>query len=128
MAVRRITAQGELTTVASHSTLSGCVSVPGVGPELGPYFRGLDVDSKGTVYVSATGCGAVLKITADQKVTTVLQTSSPWSPTAVAVSNGDLYVLEYLHTATDNRREWLPRIRKVSSDGSVVTVTAMDRR
>jgi sugar lactone lactonase YvrE len=94
----------------------------------GSYFRGLDVDAQGTVYVAATGCRAVLKITADKKVTTVLRTSGPWSPTGVAVFGSDLYVLEYFHTPGDNRREWLPRIRKVASDGSVVTVAAIDRR
>ena len=73
-------------------------------------------------------CRAVLKITADKKVTTVLQAMSPWSPTAVAVSGSDLYVLEYLHTASDNRREWLPRVRKLSSDGRVVTVATIDQR
>jgi hypothetical protein len=69
-----------------------------------------------------------LKITPDKKVTTVLRASSPWSPTGVALYGTDLYVLEYLHTAGDNRREWLPRVRRVSSDGSVTTIAAIDRR
>ena len=127
-AIRRITPQGELTTVVGNLTLSGCDSVPEVGSDLGTYFRGLDVDTEGTLYVAATGCRAVLKITADKKVTTILRTSGPWSPTAVAVSGSDVYVLEYFHTAGDNRREWLPRVRKVSSDGAVVTIATMDRQ
>jgi len=127
-AIRRISPRGELTTVVNNLALSGCDSVPEVGPELGTYFRGLDVDTEGTVYVAATGCRAVLKITADKKVTTILKASSPWSPTAVALSGSDLYVLEYFHTPGDNRREWLPRVRKVSSDGAVVTVATIDRR
>lgn len=126
-AVRRITPQGKLTTVASDITLSECDSLPGIDAHLRPHLRGLDVDAQGTVYVAATGCGRVLKITAEGKVTTILQTSSPWSPTGVAVSGNDLYVLEYLHTASDNRREWLPRVRKLASDGSVVTVATIDR-
>jgi sugar lactone lactonase YvrE len=127
-AVRRITPQGKLTTVAGNVTISGCDSVPGIGADLGPFFRGLDVDAQGTVYVAATGCGAVLKITADKKVTTVMRTSSPWSPTGVAVFGTDLYVLEYFHTAGDNRRDWLPRVRKLTSDGHLVTVVTIDRR
>ena len=127
-AVRRITPQGVLTTFVDNVTLSGCDSVPEVGANLGPYFRGLDVDAQGSVYVAATGCRAVLRITPDKKVTTILRSPSPWSPTGVAVFGSDLYVLEYLHTAGDNRREWLPRIRKVTSDGSVVTVATIDRR
>jgi len=126
-AIKRISAEGDLTIIASGVTLSGCDSVPGVGMESAPYFRGLDVDEQGILYVAATACRAVLKITADRTVTTVLRSSSPWSPTAVAVSGDALYVLEYLHTARESRREWLPRVRKVSPDGSVVTLATIDR-
>ncbi|MBI3111152.1 MAG: hypothetical protein HYZ01_06225 [Ignavibacteriales bacterium] len=126
-AIRRITPKGEITTFIDNIMLTGCDSVPEVGAHLGPYFRGLDVDAGGSVYVAATGCRAVLKISADKKVTTVLRASSPWSPTGVAVYGSDVYVLEYFHTPGDNRREWLPRIRKVASDGSVVTVAAIER-
>lgn len=126
-AVRRISPRGELTTVVENVTLPGCDSVPGVEADFGPYFRGLDVDEQGTIYVAATGCRAVVKITADKKITTVLQASSPWSPTGVAISGNDLYVLEYLHTPGDDRREWLPRVKKVTADGRVVTVATIDR-
>ena len=127
-AVRRITPQGKLTTVADNVTLSVCDSIPELEADRRPYLRGLDVDAQGTVYVAATGCGAVLKITTDKKITTVLRTSSPWSPTGVAVFGTDLYVLEYLHTPGDNSRDWLPRVRKLTSDGHVVTVATIDRR
>jgi len=127
-AVRRITPQGQLTTVASDLTLPDCDAVLGVESELGIYCRGLDVDSVGTVYVAATGCRAVLKIARDKKVAAVLRSESPWSPTGVALSGSDLYVLEYTHTEGDDRREWLPRVRKVSSDGRVVTIATIDRR
>jgi hypothetical protein len=70
----------------------------------------------------------VLKVAPDGKVTTLLQLQSPWSPTGVALFGGDLYVLEYLHTASDNRREWLPRVRKISPDGRTVLIAAIDRR
>ena len=127
-AIRKISPQGELTTIVSNLSLPGCGSVPGVESELGPYCRGLDVDSSGTVYVAAAGCGAILKITSDKKVTTLLRAESPWSPTAVAVSGKDLYVLEYFHTANESRREWIPRVRKVSSDGTVATIATVERR
>ncbi|MEX2115781.1 MAG: hypothetical protein WEB37_02750 [Bacteroidota bacterium] len=127
-AIRKITPQGELATFIDNMTLTGCDSVPEVGADLGPYFRGLDVGEDGSVYVAATGCRAVLKISADKKVTTILRASGPWSPTGVAVFGSDVYVLEYFHTPGDNRREWLPRVRKVASDGSVVTVANIDRR
>jgi len=126
-AVRKISPKGELTTISSNLSPPGCEPAPGIESELGPYCRGLDVDSSGTVYVAAPGCRAVLKISTDLKVTTVLRAESPWSPTAVAVSGKDLYVLEYFHTANENRREWRPRVRKLSADGSVVTVATINR-
>jgi len=127
-AIRRINPQGELATFVDNVTLARCDSVPEVGAHLGSYFRRLDVDADGSIYVAVTGCRAVLKITPDKKVTTVLRASGPWSPTGVAVFGSDVYVLEYFHTPGDNRREWLPRVRKVTSDGSVVTVANIDRQ
>jgi sugar lactone lactonase YvrE len=82
----------------------------------------------GTVFVAATGCGAVLKIAARGKTSTVLRAAPPWSPTAVAVGGKDLYVLEYLHTASDHRREWLPRVKKVSPGGATVLLATVERR
>ena len=126
-AVRRIDPQGRISTVAGTVRVPGCERIPGVGPELGPYLRGLDVASGGTVFVAATGCGAVLRITPQGEVRPVLRTRSPWSPTSVAVAGQELYVLEFLHTASDNRREWIPRVRKVSREGRVTLVAAVRR-
>jgi hypothetical protein len=41
----------------------------------------------------------VLKITPDQKITTLAQTQSPRSRTGVTLLGSDVYVLEFLHTA-----------------------------
>lgn len=127
-AIRRITARGRVSTFVANIALFTCESIPGNGASSGPLLRGLDIDARGTVYVAASGCGSVLKITPDRKVTTLLQLRSPWSPTAVALSGSDLYVLEYLHTAAENRREWLPRVRKISPDGKSAVIAAVDRR
>lgn len=127
-AVRKISPDGRLSTVADSISLTGCASIPGNEASDGPYLRGLDVDANGTVYVAASGCGSVLKITPDGRITTILTTTSPWSPTGVAVSGNDLYVLEYLHKEGDNRREWLPRVRKLSADGSVSTIAEIKQR
>lgn len=119
-AVRKADAQGRVTTVANVTSVSNCVAIPGGEPGVGLYLRGLAVADDGTVYVAASGCGALLRISARGEVSTILRTAAPWSPTAVALFNGEIYVLEYLHTASDNRREWLPRIRKIQRDGNVV--------
>jgi DNA-binding beta-propeller fold protein YncE len=127
-AIRRITTQGRISTVATIRALAGCSSIPGIEADARPYLRGLAVGADGVVYVAASGCGRVLKITPDGKVTTVIQILSPWSPTAVAVSGSDLYVLEYLHTAVESRREWLPRVRKISPDGTATIIATVERR
>ncbi len=126
-AIRRITPQGSVVTVIENVKLPDCSSVPGSEALNGVYLRGLDVDAEGNVYVAAAGCGAVLRIAADQTVTTILRASSPWSPTGVALSGKDLYVLEYLHTEGDDRSQWKPRVRKVASDGKVTTVAIVER-
>jgi hypothetical protein len=120
--VRKISARGVVSTVAANVTVPGCVAIPGIEPAIQPYLRGLDVAGDGTVYVAAAGCGAVLKVAPTGSVTAILRTVSPYSPTAVAVSNGEVHVLEYLHTASDDRREWLPRVRKITRTGTIVTL------
>lgn len=92
-----------------------------------PYLRDLAIAPDNTIFVAAAGCGAVLRIRGKQ-VAAILHAQSPWSPTAVAWRSGDVYALEYLHTATDNRREWLPRIRKLAANGSVTTVAEIKTR
>jgi sugar lactone lactonase YvrE len=128
-AVRRIGARGEVSTVVANLKIPTCVSVPGSSR---PMLRGLAVDSHGTIYVAASGCGSVLKISARGKVTTVHQLQSPWTPTAVALFGSDIYVLEYLQTAAsmepEDRLAWLPRVRKITADGQSRIIASIDRR
>lgn len=126
--IRRIDAKGQVSTVVANVTLARCEPVPGKEAASGIYLRGLAVEASGTIYVTASGCGSLLKITPDRKITTIHQLQAPWSPTAVAVSGKDIYVLEYLHTASDDRREWLPRIRKITSDGKSAIIAGIDKR
>jgi hypothetical protein len=125
--IRRIDAQGRVSLVVTGLSLAGCPAIPGVGASDGPMLRGLDVDARGAIVVAATGCGRVLRVTTDGKVATVIQVESPWSPTAVVHAGADLYVLEYLHTATEDRRAWRPRVRKVSADGQSAVIATVER-
>ena len=127
-AIRRISMQGQVSTVVADLHLDGCASIPGTTANDHPLLRGLEVDARGVIYVAASSCGRVLKITPDGQVSTLAQTQSPWSPTAVARFGSDVYVLEYLHTAVESRRDWLPRVRKISPDGKTVIVATVDRR
>lgn len=126
-AVRRLT-QGAITTIASNVDVPECSPLPGYGNRLGPALRGLDVAEDGTVFVAATACCALLKIAPGGDVSVLLRTTTPWSPTGVAVAGNDIYVLEYLHVQTQDRRDWIPRIEKVSADGRVAIVAAVTRR
>ena len=123
--IRRISAQGSVSIVATVPALVGGPSIPGTDQH--PYLRGLAVDTNGVMYVADNGDARVLRITPDGKMTTLVQTKSPWSPTAVALFGSDVYVLEFLHTVKDVRRDWLPRVRKISSDGKSKIIMTVDR-
>lgn len=119
-AIRKIDRRGRVSTVIENVSVQNCEPIP--GGERPPYLRGLAVAPDGTIYVAAASCGALLKITRG-RAEPILRMNAPWSPTAVAVANGAIYVLEYLHTATDNRREWIPRVRKLTRDGKQLMLT-----
>lgn len=124
--IRRISADGRISTVATVRALAGGPSIPGTTQH--PYLRGLAVDAGGVMYVADNGDARVLKITPAGKITTLVQLQSPWSPTGVALFGRDVYVLEFLHTPEDDRRAWLPRVRKLASDGTktiIATVAQM---
>jgi hypothetical protein len=128
-AIRRVNAGGEVSTVIANLTLPTCVSIPGTTR---PMLRGLAADSHGTIYVAASGCGSVLKVNARGQVTILHQLQSPWTPTAVALFGSDVYVLEYLQTAAsmepEDRRAWLPRVRRITADGHSSIIASIDRR
>ena len=128
-AVRRIAPDGTVSLVASDIKVPDCVRPPAANEEhLGPALRGLDVTPDGTVYVAASACSALLKITAAGSVSVVLLASDAWSPMGVAVSGHDLYVLEYRYIESERREDWLPRVRKVSRDGKVTVLATVGRR
>jgi DNA-binding beta-propeller fold protein YncE len=128
-AIRRISRRGQISTIVANLTLPTCVSIPGTTR---PMLRGLAADSHGTIYVAASGCGSVLKINARGQVTTLHRLQGPWTPTAVALFGSDIYVLEYLQTAAsmepEDRRAWLPRVRKITADGHTSIIASIDRR
>ncbi len=124
--VRKISRQGEVSTVAVVRASLTRAAIPAMNEH--PYLRGLAVSERSVVYVADTGDARVLKITRDGKIiTTILRTQSPWSPTAVALSGNEVYVLEFLHTASDVRREWLPRVRKIAANGRASVVATIDK-
>lgn len=124
-AIKRITPQGLIGTAVTVRAPAGAPAVPAT--EQHPYLRGIAVDANGVMYVADSGDARVLRIRPTGEITTLLQTQSPWSPTAVAVFGSDLYVLEFLHTTRDVRRDWLPRVRKISSTGRSTIIATVDQ-
>jgi sugar lactone lactonase YvrE len=90
-----------------------------------PLFRGLDVDTHGNVYVAATSCHRVLKITPDGDITSILKVERPYSPTGIAVRDNDIYVLEYTNANGPATEGWYPRVRKLASDHTVTTLVTV---
>jgi sugar lactone lactonase YvrE len=124
-AVRRITARGAVSTIATVMPLAAGPAIP--GSDSRPYLRGLKVDGRGIAYVADAADARVLKITPDGKVTTLLQLESPWAPTDVAIFGDIVYVLEYLHTPGDDRVQWMPRVRKITADGKSTIIMTVDQ-
>ena len=131
-AIRKITMDGKVSQFASPEIIgSGKDRAINPPPESDASdCRGLAVDSGGIVYAAATGSRRVLKITPRGEVSTILQASSPWSPTGVAVFGGEVYVLEWQDappSLLETRRAWIPRVRKVGRDGKVTTLATVSR-
>ena len=125
--IQKITVNGTVSIIATYVG-KGSNDLP---LETTPsYCRGLAVDSTGAIYVAATGSRSVLKITPQGKVTTILQATSPWTPTGVAVFNGEVYVLEWHDVTPENlevRSAWVPRVRKIGQDGKVAILATVSR-
>jgi streptogramin lyase len=126
-AIRRISREGRISTVVENVAPPGCAPALGRGAKKDPLLRGLDVDAGGTIDVAATGCGSVLKVTPSGQITVLFQLPSPWAPTGVARFGNDLYVLEFEHPESDNRREMLPRVRKIAPDGKTAILATVTR-
>ena len=125
-AVKKLMSDGSVSVFADNVMPTECS--PDRVPETSvPYLRGLAVGSDGNVYVAATGCRVVVRIDRRGTLTTVLRAEPPWAPTAVALHGDAVYALEYLHTPGDDRRQWLPRVRKVDAGGHVSTIAIVNR-
>jgi sugar lactone lactonase YvrE len=118
--IYRVTMNRAVTTLVERPEVKECDANP--PPDGLPGFQGLDVTTNGTVYAAATGCSALVKISPAGSLTTVLTSERPWSPTAVAIHHGDLYVLEWTNPNNAPITGWRPRVRKLSRDGKLTTL------
>jgi hypothetical protein len=121
----KVTMNGKVTVLLHPVTIKDCDEDPAdhLKENRGkPLLRGLAVDSNGTVYAAATSCHCLLKITPDGKIKTILKSERPWTPTGVAIRNGNIYVLEYTNANGPATEGWLPRVRKIDGNGRVTTI------
>lgn len=125
--VYRVSPTGALTDAARNLQVPGCVTPPGDDESPRPYLRGLAEAPDGTLWIAASGCSALLRVSPKGQLEVVLRAERPWSPTAVALGPGGVYVLEYFHTPGDDRRVWVPRVRRLAPDGRVETLVTVKR-
>ncbi|MGQ0763765.1 MAG: hypothetical protein ACT4OT_17360 [Acidobacteriota bacterium] len=117
-AVRRVTLDGKVTTVARNLDFTTPEDQKHDGG-----LTGLAADAKGNIYVADTGRRRLLKVKSDGKVEVVYGAGAPFFPNGVAVGHeGVIYVLEFGLTPPNINSG--PRLRKISPDGkNVVLVT-----
>lgn len=128
-AVLKLKIDGTVTTLAHPIVLKDCdVDYPDHNPSMPlPALRVLAVDEHGTVFAAAVGCHAVVRITTESNVETMLKAERPWSPTGVAVHQGEVYVLEYTNANGGPDEGWQPRVRRLGRDGKVATLAIIPR-
>jgi hypothetical protein len=125
-AIRKIDRNGTASTLREAIQAPDCADSLPDAPKL-PYLRGLAVAPDGTIYAAANGCRTLVAIPPKGPIKTILKADRPWSPVGVALARDEVYVLEYLHTPGDDRREWIPRVRKVLRDGTISILATVQR-
>lgn len=126
-AVFKLNGNGTFATVIDPIHLPDCdIDYPDNKTNIPlPYLRGLAVDDQGTVFAAATACHCVVKITPAGKAESVLKSERPWSPTGVAIHEGEVYVLEYTYANEAPAKGWFPRVRKIGRNGAVSTLVSL---
>jgi sugar lactone lactonase YvrE len=129
--IRRVTPDGTISTLA-HSEDAAMAED---GEERLVRTMGLALDDARNVYVANYWKRAVMKVTLDGQVSTIVTARWPWVPVGVAVSGNDIYTLERmgnpyglstaLEVSTLADRLGSPRVRKVSPDRAIATLVVV---
>ena len=121
--VRRVTLNGDVTTVAKNLTARASADKPTLFGGNDQILAGLAADSRGNVYVADAGNRRLLKIGRDGKFGVVYRLEPPFFPTGVfATANGDVYVLEFSYTPPGTTDK--PRVRRITADGQNSTLAS----
>lgn len=116
--ILKITADGGVSTLARNISAEGPAGERSEGGSGGRVY-GLAVDAQGNVFAADFNNRRVVKVAPDGKTTTLLRTESPWSPSGVTISNGELYLLEF------GPGPPRPRVQKLAADGKVTTLATV---
>jgi sugar lactone lactonase YvrE len=119
--VRKVATDGTVSTLARNLVVENPADSQRGGA--GSHLFGLTVDAQGNVFVADHGNRRVLKIAPDGRVATLLSAEQPWSPTGVALKDGNLYILEFGFTLP--RTSHGSRVRKLSPDGKVSVLASV---
>lgn len=68
-----------------------------------------------------------LKIAPDGTQSVALRATDGWSPQGVDAVGNTLYVLEYDYVKSEDRADWLPRVRKIDADGKATVISQIDK-
>lgn len=92
-------------------------------PETPSRLFGLAVDEQNNVFAADHANRRVLKISPGGAYASVFSTEPPWSPTGVALSRSDLYVLESWY---DEKEAFIgTRVRKLTADGKIIVLATV---
>jgi hypothetical protein len=119
--VRKVTPDGTMTTLAGKLALENRAESPLPDIAVTRLF-GIAVDAQGDVFVADYGNRRVLKITSGGAISTVARAEKPWSPTGIALKDGNVYILEFGFTLPST---YLPRVRKLSPDGRITMLATI---
>jgi sugar lactone lactonase YvrE len=119
--VRRVTMDGRLTMLAGNIAVENPAQSAMPESSVTRLF-GIAVDAQGTAFVADYGNRRVLKISSGGAVSTVARAEQPWSPTGIALKDGNLYILEFGFKPPST---YTPRVRKLSPDGKMTLLATI---
>jgi sugar lactone lactonase YvrE len=132
--IRKVDREGTVSTL-DHSE-EACQAEG--GEESSVRTMGIALDAESNLYVANYWKRRVFKLTPDGRISTVLISRWPWVPVGVAVyaPGSDVYVIErmgnpygpsgLLQVSTLEDRLGSPRVRKVTPDGTIVTLAVVE--
>jgi DNA-binding beta-propeller fold protein YncE len=120
--IRKVTPGGRVSTLARGGPLLKPSLVSRLFSGRFGKMMGLAVDARGEVFAANYGGGRVVQVSPAGKVTSVLESSNPWSPSGVALAGTDIYVLEF---GTIPGYRDAVRVRRRSPDGTVRTLAVV---